>query len=169
MKTILKILFLYGIVVLTAFGCKDNKNLVIPEDRLLEVKNLIYDGCKSDNLNLMNMDYENANEYIELQSVDSNYLEIKHVNVLFNCVPAIIIQAKVENGIIIYNETDTAGISNCVCLFDLSSNIGPLDYAQYTFGLNRAGERITEFDFNFSSSTQEIFKIDKKNYYENNK
>ena len=168
MKAILKIIFLCGIIILTAFSCKDNENLIIPEDRLLEVKNLIYDGCKSDSFYL-NEDYENANECIELQSVDSNYLEVKHIDVLFNCCPSIIIQAKVENGIIVYNETDTAGMCNCVCLFDLSSNIGPLDYAQYTFGLNRAGERITEFDFNFSSSTKEIFKIDKKNYYENNK
>jgi hypothetical protein len=157
MKTIIKIFILWGIIMFTAFSCKDkdNENPVIPiqEDRLLEVKNLTWNGCKSGN-------YYNANEYIEIQSIDSNYLEIKHINALFNCVPVIIIEAEIEKGVIIYSEEETGGMANCLCLFDVSCNIGPLDYYQYTFAYNREGERIAEFDFYFSSSTHEIFEID---------
>lgn len=161
MKKILKILFLYGIVIiiLIAFSCKDNENLVIPENRLLEVKNLTYNGCKSDSFYL-NMYFENANEYIELQSVDSNCLKINHVDAVFNCYPSIDIRAKIENGAIIYSATDTFPIVNCNCLYDLSFIIGPLDYAQYTFEYHEAGNKIDEFSFNFSNSTNEIFKID---------
>jgi len=164
MKTIKKKIFLFGIIVLSAFGCKDNENLLIPEDRLLEVKNSTYIGCKSGENNV-----DDLSEYIELQTVDSNYLEINHINASRNCVPAVLIKAKIEKGVIIYSANDTAGMANCVCLFDLSCNIGPLDYSKYTFAYNRGGDRIAEFDFYFSSSTHEIFKIDIKNYYGNNK
>ena len=168
MKAFFKIIFLCGIIVFAVFSCKDNENIVIPEDRLLEVKDLITDGCKSDSFYL-NMDFENANEYIELQSVDSNCLEVNHIDAVFNCYPSIDIQVKIENGAIIYSATDTFPIVNCNCLYDLSFIIGPLDYAQYAFEYHEAGNKICEFSFNFSSSTNEIFKIDKKNYYENNK
>jgi len=149
MKTVLKIIFLCGIIVLSAFGCKDNKNLLIPENRLLEVKNLIYDGCKS-----VNDSVDDVNEYIELQTVDSNYLEVNHINVLFNCCPSIIIHARVEDRAIICNEIDTLPMCNCMCLFDINYKIGPLEYTQYSFELLRDyGKDAFKISLDFNQKT----------------
>jgi len=149
------ILFLCGIIMFTAFSCKNNENLLISEDRLLEVTNSTYNGCKSVNDSL-----DDVNEYIELQTVDSNYLEVNHINVLFNCCPSIIVQARVEDGVIICNEIDTLPLCNCMCLFDINYIIGPLEYNQYTFKLLRDyGKDVFEFNIDFNKKTNFKYSI----------
>ena len=155
MKTMTNILFLCGIIMFTAFSCKNNENLLISEDRLLEVTNSTYNGCKSVNDSL-----DDVNEYIELQTVDSNYLEVNHINVLFNCCPSIIVQARVEDGVIICNEIDTLPLCNCMCLFDINYIIGPLEYNQYTFKLLRDyGKDVFEFNIDFNKKTNFKYSI----------
>jgi len=155
MKTLLKIIFLCGIIVLSAFGCKDNENLLIPEDRLLEVKYSTYIGCKSEKNSV-----DDISEYIELQTVDSNYLEVNHINVLFNCCPSIIVQARVEDRVIICNEIDTLPLCNCMCLFDINYIIGPLEYNKYTFKLLRDyGKDAFEHDIDFNKKTNLKYSV----------
>jgi hypothetical protein len=145
---------LFGIIAIIVFGCKSDSDKIKPEDRILTIQNSTSIGCKSVSID------DEAGEYIELQADEGNYLRISHINALFNCTPAIVLHAEVLEGRIIYSEGDTLAGSNCVCLFDLTCTIGPLEYDQYTFELNRAGDKIAEFDFNYTNSTLEFFNIE---------
>ena len=159
MKSKFKIIFLFGIL-LTVSCCKDNENKVIPEDRILEIKDLSYNGCKP----VTNS--SDTEEYIELQTVDSNYLHVKHVNAIFNCCPKeIIVEAKIENGKIIYNSFHKENGCHCYCLFDTYCKIGPLSFTKYTFIVNTYGiDEPIEFTLDFSQTTQEKYIIEREGY-----
>ncbi len=85
------LLILFGLIFTIAFSCKDIGSKIIPEDRLFEVQNSTILGCKSEIKNAA------ADEYIELQAVDSNYLEVSHSNATFNCVPTIVWEAEIKD------------------------------------------------------------------------
>jgi hypothetical protein len=148
-------------MILIVLGCKKDNDLMRLDNRILEVRNINISQCKSEVItNDLNVTYdENSEEYLKIQTVDSNFLKINHCDVWFNCYPSIEITAKIENRVIIYSATDTLPLYNCVCLYDLECNIGPLEFTQFTFEYHRAGTLIKKFNLNFNNSTNEIYKI----------
>ena len=124
------------IIIFIAFGCGEDDDLLRFEDRLLEVRNKIISECKSEN-DHQGIYNKNVDEYIELKFSESNFLKINHFNVWFNCHPSIDIQAKIDNSAITYSATDTFGIANCICPYDLSCEIGPLEITNYEFKFYR--------------------------------
>jgi hypothetical protein len=161
-RMILKVTMIIGLI---AFSCEKDNNSIKIENQSLEIRNEIISECKSGN-NKSNIYNENNTEYLELKYSDSNFLKINHFNVWFNCYPSIDIQARIESGSIVYSATDTFGIHNCVCPYDLSCEIGPLQFTNYEFKYYRAGNLVINFNFGFNDSTHIIKPI---NYNENGK
>ena len=72
-------------------------------------------------------------------------MALKHVNAIFNCCPEeIIIEAKIENGKIIYNSFHKVNGCHCYCLFDTYCKIGPLSFTKYATDIS-AGESVVKF------------------------
>lgn len=162
MKAILKIIALCGIIVISAYSCeKENGNKPKIEDRILQVKDLTYDGCKE-----LKRNSDSIIEYIEYYIVDSNYLALKHVNAVFNCCPEkIIVEAKLENGKIIYNSFHKVNGCRCYCLFDTYCMIGPLSFMKYSFIINTYGiDEPIEFTLDFSKTTKGKYIIEREGY-----
>jgi hypothetical protein len=168
-RVIINVLMIIGII---SISCEKINNPIKIEDQLLQIRNEIISECKFENnlsnsyeVNKLSNIYENESQYLELKFSDSNFLKINHNNVWFICNPSIDRQARIESGSIIYSETDTFGLLNCACRYDLSCEIGPLQFADYEFKYYRAGDLVINFNFEFNESTHLIKNI---NYNENN-
>ena len=89
-------------------------------------------------------------EYLELTTINDYYLAISHINAMFNCAPGqIIVDATLEDNIISINEYSTENSANCICPYDLSFSIGPLQYETYILSVKHNYEILNvEIDFN---------------------
>lgn len=93
-------------------------------------------------------------EYLLLDVKDNDFLEIQHINALFNCSPGeIVVTAALESFEIVINEYETQATENCICPYDLSYVIGPLQHEVYTLILQRDGFEVFRRGFTFDSST----------------
>jgi len=113
-----------------------------PDDEF-SVSNLSYGDCKPD-------DKSENNEYLLLWVANDYFLNIDHINAIFNCEPGeIIVRARVEGKDIIIDEYSTQNLANCICPYDLKFNIGPIPYDTYNLIIMNSGMEIfnTEIDF----------------------
>jgi len=97
-------------------------------------------------------------EYLEYKTVDTDYLQINHINAWFNCEPGeIFVTAELINGAIVVDAYEETALANCICPYDLSYRIGPLNYGRYIIRILRGD---IEFSINFNSSTKGVFRIE---------
>ncbi len=90
----------------------------------LRVKDVSYFGCKETKSLRATFHGE---EYIEYKAVADGYLNIKHVNVRFNCcLDNITVDVSMEDNIITVDENETNPICDCICDYDLEYRLGPL-------------------------------------------
>jgi len=151
-------LFILAITLVINWSCERSKNnKLIIEDKILQILNLNLEGCKSTKKN-----NSNTEEKIIFKTCDKYYLNINHINAVFNCSPEeIITSAEIENGKIIINSCEKSIAANCTCQYDLDFKTGPLEYSEYTVIMNHCGSKITEFQILFNESTNESFTINK--------
>lgn len=155
MKRIKIIIFLCGVIGITAFSCKkNNDNSRKIEDKLLKIEDLSYSGCKQATKSTGNT------EYLEYYTVDSNYLFIKHINASLNCCPdSIKVISSILNGKIQYSVCQKESNCNCNCLYDITCKIGPLVYANYTMKISVCTGSTAEFKMDFNNTTNGKFEI----------
>ncbi len=92
-------------------------------------------------------------EYLILTSSEDFYLDIKHVNSWFNCSPGqIIVDASLEGNNISINEYSTDNSANCVCPYDLSYMLGPLQYRTYNLIVKREGFEVLNVEIEFKKN-----------------
>jgi hypothetical protein len=138
------------VVVLLLMSCENIHDL-----NKLKVDKITYGDCKTDSKKS-----ENA-ERIEYKTVDKDYLEIKHINGMFNCDPGrILVNVSEEDNIVSIDENEEYPIANCICPYDLCYRIGPIDYGYYIFDFQRDGLKYVEFPVDFNSKTSGVFEID---------
>lgn len=143
--------YIFSIVFILFLNCCEKENSHIP----LSVDQITYGDCKPETKKSGN------SEYIEYKTVDADYLQINHVNAWFNCEPGkIFVSAELINDTIVVNEYEETALANCICPYDLSYRIGPMNYDQYIFRIQRGGCIYTEFSISFNSSTSGIFRIE---------
>ncbi len=88
-------------------------------------------------------------------------LELDHINTAFNCCPEeIVADITIENDTIIISESETGGLCDCICLFDLSYKISGLEPSEYTIIFKSpylgGGDSILTATINLSDSTYGI-------------
>jgi hypothetical protein len=149
MKQLKIILFLIGIIGITAFSCNKNKeNPLRIEDRILKIQDLLYSSCKQSTKSAEN------DEYLEYSTVDSNYLYIRHFNVNLNCCPdSIKVYSSIVNGKIQYSICQKESNCNCNCLYDIAFKIGPLIFTNYTLNIDVCTGSTATFTINYNSKT----------------
>jgi hypothetical protein len=96
-------------------------------------------------------------EYMEYKCLDDGFLSLKHVNATFNCAASNFnMQATISGNEIRINETTAESdvLANCVCLFDLSCEVGPLKEGEaYTVFVNQQGVGYDSFQFTYKKGT----------------
>jgi hypothetical protein len=138
------------VVVLLITSCEGLHDLI-----KLKVDKITYGDCKTEATKSENT------ERIEFKTVDKNYLEIKHINAMFNCEPGrLLVSVSRENNTIFINENEEYPMANCICPYDLCYRIGPMDYGHYNIEFQRGGLLYTNLSVDFNSKTSGVFEID---------
>jgi hypothetical protein len=140
--------YLLGIVFILLLTCCEKET----SRKVPSVGKITYGDCKPETKK------SGESEYLEYKTVDTDYLQINHINAWFNCEPGqLFVSAELINDIIAVDEYEESHFANCICPYDLSYRIGPLNYGRYIFRIER-GE--IEFSINFNSLTNGIFIIE---------
>jgi hypothetical protein len=136
------------IFLATCFSCDKSE---FPSKNF-SVDEIYYGDCKTVTKSVLN-------EYLELTTINNYYLAISHINAMFNCVPGqIIVDAILEDNIISINEYSTENSADCICPYDLSFSIGPLQYDTYKLSVKQANYEILNVEIDFNKNTD--LKID---------
>jgi hypothetical protein len=142
--TLLALCFLVG-----GAGCnRDN-----PYEEI-KIKDFSYQGCKE-----IVIHYTKASEreeYIEYKAVADGYLDIKHVNAVFNCCPGRIkADVSVEGNIFNIVESETDPQCKCICDYDLEYTLGPLSSnTEYTLIFCNDKGEFLRFAIKYKSSLE---------------
>ena len=105
----------------------------------------------------------NIIERISLKGNEKGMLSIFHENANFPCEAEFIISVDVSENTIIVHE-DAPPTTNCICHYDLNSEVGPLEDKTYTLIIKSEfayGPTITH-QFNYSSSLDDSFVVNEK-------
>jgi hypothetical protein len=93
-------------------------------------------------------------EYITLKTTDDYYILFEHINSIFNCDPGeITVSTNMSGDTMIINENETKAGADCICSYDITFKIGPLQHGTYPLKFNKGGLIFKEFVLDFTSST----------------
>ncbi len=120
----------------------------------IQIKDFSYQGCKEIVTNFTKS--AEREEYIEYRALAGGYLQIKHVNAVFNCCPGTITSdVYVEGNNITIVESETDPQCKCICDYDLVSKLGPLSYnKEYTLIFCRDNREFVRFTIKYTSSLE---------------
>lgn len=99
-------------------------------------------------------------ERVSLKGNEKGTLYIFHENAIFPCEAEFTISVDVSESTIIVHE-DAPPTTNCICHYDLNSEVGPLEDKTYTLIIKSEsayGPTITH-QFNYSSTLDESFVV----------
>lgn len=126
-------------------------------DNPLTIDNLSVSDCKSIGLNKG----DNSPMYITLKTVDDYYIQFTHVNSWFNCEPGqITVSFEMSSDSISLDENESSHLANCICPYDISCRLGPLQYGTYSIKFQKGGITFKEFTFDFKKSTDIQIDLD---------
>ena len=154
MKKFIFIMMSAMLMVMSA-GCKNDADDPVSKQKGIELKNFSSSGCKS-NFVRTRSDNDARKEVFNYSCIHEGYLYVTHQNALFNCCPeALGADISVEDNQIKVGEFESFGKCNCICLYDLSYEIGPLvegkTYIIY-IGHKSDESKVAEFEFHNSMS-----------------
>jgi hypothetical protein len=118
-------------------------------DNPLTIDNLTVSDCKSVGLNKGST----SPMYITLKTVNDYYIQYDHINSWFNCEPGqITVSFEMSSDSITLDENESSSAANCICPFDVSCRIGPLQYGTYTIKCKKGGIAFKELTIDFKKS-----------------
>lgn len=147
MKAIIIIsIFLHLIV--SSISCKKEST-----NDPMSIYDLSVDGCKP-----MEDDAKGDNpfpaEYITLKTIDNYYLLFNHINTIFNCQPGqITVTLSISNDTITLNEEESEYSADCVCPFDITFKLGPLEEGIYTIMFQKFEGTFKKYSLDFNKSS----------------
>jgi hypothetical protein len=151
MKTsIISSFFLF--LILTSTSCKKE----FP-DNPLTIDNLSVSDCKSVGLNKGST----SPMYITLKTVNDYYIQYEHINSWFNCEPGqLTISFEMSSNSITLDENESSSSTDCICPYDISCRIGPLQYGTYSIMCKKGGVTFKELTFDFKKSMNVQIDLD---------
>ncbi len=143
------VLFLY----LGILSCEDD-NQKNDKQKPLKITDLSHTDCKK---NTTKMDI--PKEYLEFIS-EGKYLNVKHINTMFNCCPGeLLVESQINTDTISINEDEKESGCKCICPYDLKYKVGTLEYGKYHIVLQKKDETACEFDLEFNQNTNQIVDL----------
>ncbi len=145
-----KIIISTTIVFIFVFAsCEKNQN-----ESVFKLKNFTHGECKRNNSKSV------KKEYVKYQFAAGNYLNISHFNTVFNCCPGnLTVNTQLNNGIIKIYEKEEKQDCKCICPYDFTYTLGPLDFGRYIVKVYKNNEKHTEFTIDFNADTDGVFVI----------
>lgn len=125
-----------------------------------KVKDLFHTNCKQNTRSSQQVKME---EYLQLKTVDKDYLDVQHINVEFNCCPGeLIVDSTISNDTIFIHETEKEQGCKCLCKYDLKYKLGSLKYGKYHVILKKMNWTVVMFDIEFNPQTNKTIYIKNK-------
>ena len=144
----MKTYFIYPfILVLTMVitSCKKE----FPDDPLA-IKDLSVSDCKGKVDLVKSLDQE----YITIKTIDDYYLLFNHINSIFNCDPGqITVSIEISSNTITIKEDESKAGLRCICPYDITFKLGPLQYGTYTVVFQKGGQTFKEYSLDYDKST----------------
>lgn len=101
-------------------------------------------------------------ESVKYEGTQDSCLLLEHINAIFSCEATFTIKATVADGIITIVET-APSLTNCLCPYDLSMKIGPLENKTYEVVIcdqTEDSKRIS-FQLDYNTSVKGEFEVKK--------
>lgn len=149
------------LLLIGGMGCEKSGNTT----NTFQLTDFSYVGCKetTDGANSpksSNGVLADEQEYIMYKAVNPTYLEVQHINAVFNCCPGkLIAESAISNDTIKIMEDESEHSCDCICKYDLHFKIGPLNYKKYHIVLYKSNRNYAEFDLDFNITTDGVFTI----------
>ncbi len=161
-----------GITLLFIFACRNLPSSVIPvDDKETEGYTISTTGCKSNIAKTLDNSYANTEDVIKYTYRD-NGLDIEHINAGFNCCPDtagghVFVQG--DSLIILeFEEFGETGGCRCLCLFDVTYRIVPLNKGMIHLKIEQLciseDDALHEYTINLNESPEGEFIINRDNY-----
>ena len=156
-----KFLIIAGLMLLSLSlmtGCSSGDKLLAQESVLLSSTQ---SGCKgvsrsSEEAGTLSGSY--SEEIIKYNATPDKGLIIEHQNVIFGCEAKLTTSALIMDHEIIINESGESR-TNCVCPYDLTLKIGPLNEGDYRIVIIRDALEYASFNINYTSALKGEFII----------
>ena len=144
--------FLMGMLILPlVFGCSKESNSLLKE--------FSYSDCKNNQKSLNVNQSSDDKELIKITS-ENGLLKIKHINVYFNCEPGkIFATATVHDTVVTITEAEQKHYADCICPYDLSMKVGPLNFQHYYFVITRGDAEYTHFSLDYHADIDTTFEV----------
>lgn len=108
------------------------------------------------------MQFDNLVERVTLKGNNKGMLSVIHENAVFTCEAEFTLSADISGNTIIVNE-DAPPSTNCICRYDLTSEIAPLDNNEtYMLIIKNNNITIWTHQFQYSNTLDMSFDISKK-------
>ncbi len=119
-----------------------------------------YNTSKTERKQSKKMFDDEAKERVSLKGNGKGMLNVFHENAIFSCEAIFTNSVDVSKETIIVNE-DAPASTNCICRYDLMSEIGPLENKTYTLIIKNNNAVICSHQFKYSDNLDESFDISK--------
>jgi len=143
------ILPIFLLLLVSLISCKKESSNDPPA-----INSLSVNGCKPIEDNTKSVGPPFPQEYITLNTIDDSYLLFNHINSILNCQPGqITVALSISNDTITLNEEESEYSADCVCPFDITFKLGPLEEGIYTIMFQKFGGTFKEYSLDFNKST----------------
>ncbi len=150
MKKIITLMLLATLFVVT--GCKEEKTTFKEPFRVKKLTDSeeCKEGAKDD-----------EQEYVLYKTVNDYYLDMNHINTVFNCcAEELIVTSNLSNDTIYIYENEATSECDCLCEYDLNYEVGPLEYQEYVIKIHKFNIVQAQFTINFNGDTEGTFYIE---------
>ena len=162
------ILFL-GAMLMLAIGmssCSSDENKANKQAN--EFLSFAVSGCKN-NVEQTNIGNSNralvfdAIESIRYEGTKDGSLMIFHENAIFSCEAKIETEVTINENTICIVEKDVSQTTNCLCCYDLSMKVGPLENKSYRIVVCKDSEmgKYIDFTIDYSPTTKGDIKVER--------
>lgn len=137
-------------------------------NKSITLRNHTESGCKDissasntsqfDGQALRTQKYMDSTERVSLKGNSKGTLNVFHENATFTCEAKFNITVNVSGNTIVVCE-DAPPSTNCICLYDLTSEVGPLENKAYTLVIKDNNANVCTHQFHYSNTLDESFEI----------
>ena len=160
--------FMCMLLLLTiTIGCSSEENHQQEEQNYLRL--FAISGCKSTNesnsqVNTNRSTVFDTTELVRYEGTNDGCLMIFHENSIFSCETEVKAKVTINDNIITIIEEEVAPIANCLCCYDLSMKVGPLENKLYKVFISKGNEQepYINFTIDYSSNIKGEIKFERK-------
>ena len=153
-------------IMLGVTGCSSDENKV--DKRANGLLSFAVSGCKInvEQTNISNSkraSVSDAVESVRYEGTEDGSLMIFHENAIFSCEAKIETEVTINENTICLVEKDVSPTANCLCCYDLSIKVGPLENKSYRIVVCKDSEmgKYIDFTIDYSPTTKGDIKVER--------